>query len=63
MSTEVDQQSQEDDTPFNGVVIVREFNEDGGVGTKVILSGNVKPTEVQTIIDLGLKGWREQIGV
>lgn len=52
-----------EDTPLNGVIIVREEDGEGGVHTKIVLSGDVKPTEVETIIKLGLKGWHQQIGL
>jgi hypothetical protein len=47
----------------NAVLIVRSRDEDGNVGTNVAILGDVQPTEVQTIIELGLAGWRQGLGL
>lgn len=51
----------EDATP-NGVLIVKTTDEEGNIGTNTVPLGNVIATEVQTIIELGLKGWRQKLG-
>lgn len=47
----------------NAVVVLREFAEDGGVQTKVVISGDIRITEVETILRLGLNGWQQQAGL
>jgi hypothetical protein len=59
VSDEVEAEQQD----FDAVIVIREFNEGGAVGTKIVLNGDIKATEVQTILELGIAGWRRQIGV
>ena len=47
----------------NGVLIVRQKNDQGGIATDTVPLGDVEPTEVQTIIELGLAGWRQKLGL
>ena len=47
----------------NAVIIVRRETPDGGVETDVFLNGDVKATEAQTILELGLAAWRKKIGL
>lgn len=56
-------QESDEDKPLDAVIIVKTVTPDGNFGTQVILNGDVKPTEVQTIIEFGLKGWRSQLGL
>ena len=51
-----------EDHPLNAVIIVRKET-DAGVETEVFLNGDVKATEVQTIIELGLGSWRTKLGL
>lgn len=47
----------------NGVLIVRVEEENGAVNTDTVPLGDVKPTEVQTVIELGLGVWRKKVGL
>jgi ACT domain-containing protein len=47
----------------NGVLIVRIEDEEGNISTDTVPLGNVKATEVQTIIELGLSNWRAKLGL
>jgi hypothetical protein len=53
----------EGDAPPNAVLIVRVEDEQGNVSTDAVPLGDVKPTEVQTIIELGLANWRAKLGL
>lgn len=44
------------------VIIVKQKDDEGNITTDVMLQG-VEPTEVQTIIELGLIRWRSKIGL
>lgn len=49
--------------PLDAIIVVRETNAEGGIDTRVILNGDVRATEVETLLKLGLQGWQRQIGV
>ncbi len=49
-------------TAPNAVVIHR-LEEDGQIKTVVQPVGDVRATEVQTLLELGILSWREQIGL
>lgn len=53
----------DDDAPLDAVIVVKTVNEDGSLGVNVIPNGNVQVTEVQTLLEFGLKSFREQIGL
>lgn len=44
-------------------VVIHRVEEDGQIKTVVQPIGDVRPTEVQTLIELGLQSWRDQIGL
>lgn len=48
--------------PLNAVLVIREEN-NGQIETKVVVNGDVRATEVETLLKLGLQGWQKQIGV
>lgn len=48
---------------FDAVIVVKEATPDGGISTKVLTNGNVQATEVQTLLELAVLGWRDQIGL
>lgn len=48
---------------FDAVIVLKEKTDDGGIRTKVVTNGSVQPTEVQTLLELAVLGWREQIGL
>lgn len=52
-----------DEQPLNAVIVVKIEDENGNIGTNVIPNGDVRPTEIQTLLELAINSWREQIGV
>lgn len=53
---------QEQPSP-DGVFVVVNRAEGGGVGTSIQTIGDVKVTEVQTILELALKAFRSEAGL
>lgn len=51
------------EAPQDGVFIAVQRNPDGGVATGIQVIGDVKITEVQTILELGLKAFRADAGL
>jgi hypothetical protein len=49
--------------PPNGVLVVRIEQPDGTITTDTFPQGDVKATEVETILGLGLIGWRSKVGL
>lgn len=47
----------------DGVLITKDIGGDGNLKVNVVPVGNVQITEVQTIIEIGLRFFREQIGL
>ncbi|MEJ7783164.1 MAG: hypothetical protein WKF96_00075 [Solirubrobacteraceae bacterium] len=52
-----------DASPVEGVFVVRVLHPDGGFSTQVIPQGDVRLSEVESILKKGLKGWRGQAGL
>ncbi len=48
---------------LDAVSVVRTITEGGGVHTEIVVQGDIRATEVSTILELGLARWREQIGL
>jgi hypothetical protein len=53
----------EEEQVANGVFVVRVEQPDGSVTTDVTPQGNVKVTEIETILGLALNGWRAKVGL
>ncbi len=47
----------------NAVLILRIEDDAGNISTDAVPLGDVKATEVQTIIELGLSNWRAKLGL
>lgn len=47
----------------NAVLVIKTVGEDGGIGTSIQVLGNVQITEVQTLLELGLKAFRNDVGL
>lgn len=47
----------------NGVLVIRKIDDEGNVSVAAVPIGDVTSTEVQTILELGLREWRERIGL
>lgn len=52
-----------EEKPLNGVLVARVVGEDGSIFTDIQPVGDVQLTEIQTILELGLKAFREKIGL
>lgn len=52
-----------EEQPVDGIFIPVGYDPEGNVHTDVILNGNVKVTEVQTIMEVALRGFRSRIGL
>ncbi len=47
----------------DGVVVLKKVKDDGSIYTEVSPIGKAQATEVQTLLELGVIGWRKQIGL
>lgn len=63
IAAEVEAQESAKPEPPDAVVVVKHRQEDGSVQTAIQVLGNVEVTEVQTLLELAVRGWREQIGL
>lgn len=52
----------EEDKPLDGVFVVVQRGEDGGISTDVAPQGDVRITEIQTILEVTLAGFRQKLG-
>lgn len=52
-----------EERPVNGVVVTRAFDPNGAVRAELSLLGDVKATEAQTLLELGIKQARRQLGL
>lgn len=52
-----------EEAPPNGVLVVKVIDENGNIATDTQPIGNVQPTEVQTLLELGVSSWRRKIGL
>jgi hypothetical protein len=48
---------------LDAVVVIRTPTEDGGYKTDITTTGDVRITEVETLMKLGLRGWLDKIGL
>lgn len=48
---------------LDGVLVTKDVDEEGNITTGVQTLGKVQPTEVQTLLELGLDAFRKQIGL
>lgn len=53
----------EGDAPPDGVLVLVERQENGGITTDAQPLGDVRIAEVETILELGRQGWRSKIGL
>lgn len=60
---EVSEQTPEVSEPeIDGVLVLKRIDGDS-ITTEVQALGSVQPTEVQTLLELGVQRWRRQIGL
>lgn len=50
------------DPPLHAVVIVKTTDDEGNIGTDVVLNGNVTALEAATLIKLGSIAWDRKLG-
>jgi hypothetical protein len=62
-STADDAPTEEAATQPEGVLVIKNTDEDGNIFTEIVPVGDVRMTEVQTILELGVLRWRSQIGL
>lgn len=48
--------------PLVGVLVIKERSPNGDINVRVDPAG-VEPTEVQTLLEFGLRAWRERLGL
>lgn len=55
----------DEDAPqeLDAVVVTKVKDAEGNITTEVSLLGDVLATEVQTLLELGIKGWRKANGL
>lgn len=54
----------QEEQPADAVIVIRRDNPRGGLPIyDVLLNGNIQPESVQTALELGLKAWRERLGL
>lgn len=63
VATDVDQPEEAPTVTQPDAVVIHRIEEDGQIRTVVQPVGDVRVTEVQTLMELGLQAWREQIGL
>lgn len=45
------------------VIVLKTIDEDGSIRTDIVMQGDVQATEVQTLLELAVRGWRQRIGL
>jgi hypothetical protein len=59
----MNEESEAESTPLDGVFVTKVVDEHGNIGTDVMINGTVQATEVQTLLELAVRGWRKRIGL
>lgn len=59
----MDEEEIKQDSPIDGIFVAKVVDEEGNIGTEIMMNGNVQATEVQTILELAVRGWRKRIGL
>lgn len=57
------EEQQEEVAPVSAVVVVKTVDAEGNISTEIVLQGEVQATEVQTLLELAVRGWRQRIGL
>lgn len=52
-----------DEPQVDAVIVVKTKQDDGSINTEIMIQGEVELTEVQTILELAVRGWRKRIGL
>lgn len=61
--TEKTEEAAPDEQVPNAVIVHRMVDEQGNIQTEVAPVGDVQVTEIQTILELGIKRFRQQAGL
>lgn len=61
--TEVPSDELPPEQPLAAVIVVKRIDEDGTITPEVTFQGDIRPTEVQTLLETGVLRWRQQIGL
>lgn len=48
---------------MSAVIVLKVTKEDGSIVPEVMTQGDVQPTEVQTLMEVGLMRWRQSLGL
>ena len=52
-----------EEQPINAVIVFRQIDENGNLTTPITVNGDVKITEVETILKLALKNIQQTLGI
>lgn len=52
-----------EEKPLDAVIITKMVDEQGNISVTVQPNGDVRVTEVQTLLDLATPSWRDKIGL
>lgn len=63
IDVEPNEEPQKPQKPLDGVFVAKVVDEHGNIGTEVMMNGEVQATEVQTLLELAVRGWRKRIGL
>lgn len=55
--------NEEPQKPIDGVFVAKVVDEQGNISTEIMMNGEVQATEVQTLLELAVRGWRKRIGL
>lgn len=47
----------------DGVVVIKVTDDEGNINTQIQPLGKVQVTEIETLLGLGLNGWRAKLGL
>lgn len=58
-----DEAKQEEAAVPAAVIVVKTTDDEGNIHAEVVMQGDVQATEVQTILELAVRRWRQRIGL
>ena len=47
----------------DAIIVFKTTDDKGNISTTVAMEGNIQATEVQTLLELAINGWRQRIGL
>lgn len=60
---EVQQEEPQKEQQIDAVIVIRTKQPDGSITTEVMVQGAVELDQVQTLLELAVRGWRKRIGL